>query len=86
MGRHIFLRDLVAAHGDIRQEDATRAVRGGAGGKAAVDLLNEISDALDGFSVGDVLLDDLKTRFFIVNESNFARLAGAERHGLLRIG
>ena len=85
MGRHIFLRDAIAAHGDGIEEDAPRAVRRGAGGVAAVDLLNEIGHALDRLSVGDVFLDDLKIRLFIVNEDGFGGLAGAQRHGLLRI-
>ena len=85
IGRHIFLRDAIAAHGDGIEEDAPRAVRRGAGGVAAVDLLNEIGHALDRLSVGDVFLDDLKIRLFIVNEDGFGGLAGAQRHGLLRI-
>ena len=86
MGRHIFLRDAIAAHGDGIEEDAPHAVRRGAGGVAAVDLLNEIGDALDRLSVGDVLLDNFKTWLFIVNESDLGGLAGAQRHGLLGIG
>ena len=86
MGRHIFLRDAIAAHGDGSEEDAPRAVRGGAGGKAAVDLLNAVGHALDRLSVGDVLLDNFKTGLFIVNESDLGGFAGAQRHGLLGIG
>ena len=42
----------------------------GAGGKAAVDLLDAVGHALDRLSVGDVLLDNFKTGLFIVNESD----------------
>ena len=83
---NIGLRHPIGANGDRIEEDTSVTVGGGRGGVAAVDLLDAVGHALDGFPIGDVLLDDLKTRFFIVNESNFARLAGAERHGLLRIG
>ena len=86
MGRHIFLRDAIAAHGDGSEEDAPRAVRGGAGRKAAVDLLDTVGHALDRLTIGDVLLDNFKTRLFIVNEGNLAGFAGAQRHGLLGIG
>ena len=85
MGRHIFLRDAIAAHGDGSEKDAPRAVRGGAGRKAAVDLLDAVGHALDGLSVGDVLLDNFKTRLFVVNEDDFGGLAGAQRHRLLCI-
>ena len=85
MGRHIFLRDAIAAHGDGSEEDAPRAVRGRGGGVAAVDLLDAEGHALDRLTIGDVLLDNFKTRLFIVNEDDFGGLAGAQRHGLLRI-
>ena len=85
MGRHIFLRDAIAAHGDGIEEDAPCAVCGGAGRKAAVDLLDTVGHALDGLTIGDVLLDNFKTGLFIVNESDLGGFAGAQRHGLLRI-
>ena len=61
-------------------------IGGGAGGKAAVDLLDAVGHALDRLSVGDVLLDNFKTGLFIVNESDLGGFAGAQRHGLLGIG
>ena len=61
-------------------------IGGGAGGKAAVDLLDTVGHALNGFTVDDVFLDDLKTRLFVVNEDDFGGLAGAQRHSLLGIG
>ena len=85
MGRHIFLRDAIATHGDGSEEDAPRAVRGGAGRKATVDLLDTVGHALDRLTIGDVLLDNFKTRLFIVNEDDFGGFAGAERHGLLGV-
>ena len=42
----------------------------GAGRKAAVDLLDTVGHALDGLTIGDVLLDNFKTGLFIVNESD----------------
>ena len=58
----------------------------GAGRKAAVDLLDTVGHALDGLTIGDVLLDNFKTGLFIVNESDLGGFAGAQRHGLLGIG
>ena len=58
----------------------------GAGGEAAVDLLDTVGHALDGLTIGDVLLDNFKTGLFIVNESDLGGFAGAQRHGLLGIG
>ena len=85
MGRHIFLRDAIAAHGDGSEEDAPRAVRGGAGGVTAVDLLNEISDAPDRLSGGDIFLQDLQAGLLIILKAHLGGLAGAERHGLLGV-
>ena len=85
IGRHIFLRDAIAAHGDGIEEDAPRAVRRGAGGVAAVDLLNEIGHALDRLSGGNVFLQNFESRLFIVNEDDFGGLAGAQRYGLLGV-
>ena len=85
MGRHIFLRDAIAAHGDEIEEDAPCAVCGGAGGVAAVDLLDTESDALDRFPVGNVLLDNFKTGLFVVHKGDLGDFSGAQRHGLLRI-
>ena len=85
MGRHIFLRDLVAAHRNIRQEDAPCAVCGGAGGVAAVDLFNEIGHVLDRLFGGNIFLQNLESRLFIVNEDDFGGLAGTQRHGLLGV-
>ena len=85
MGRHIFLRDAIAAHGDGSEEDTPVAVRRGRSGIASVNLFDAIGHTLNGLAVGDVLLDDLKTRLFIVHKGNFACLTGAQCHGLLRI-
>jgi hypothetical protein len=86
MGRNIFLRHFECANRNRVEENAPMVIGGGAGGKAAVDLLDAEGHALDGFSVGDVLLDDLKTRLFVVHKGDLAGLAGAQRHGLLGIG
>ena len=85
IGRHIFLRDAIAAHGDGIEEDAPRAVRRGAGGVAAVDLLNEIGDALDRLSGGNIFLQNFQTGLFVVHKGDLGGFAGAERHGLLRV-
>ena len=85
MGRHIFLRDAIAAHGDGIEEDAPRAVRRGAGEETAVDLLDAVGHALDRLPGGDVFLQNFESRLFVVNEDDFGGLAGAQRHGLLRI-
>ena len=85
MGRHIFLRDAIAAHGDGSEEDAPCAVRGGAGGVAAVDLLNEIGNALDRLPGGDVFLQNFQTGLLVILKAHLAGLAGSERYGLLRI-
>ena len=85
MTGNIDLRDLVATHGDGIEEDAPRAVRRGTGGVAAVDLFNEISDALDRLSGGNIFLQNFESRLFIVNEDDFGGLAGAQRYGLLGV-
>ena len=83
---NIDLRDLVAAHRDAFKENAPMVIGRGAGRKATVDLLDTVGHALDKLSAGDVFLDDLKTRLFIVHKGDLAGLAGAKRHGLLGIG
>ena len=83
---NIDLRDLVAAHRDALKKNAPMVIGGGAGGKAAVDLLDTVGHALDGLTIGDVLLDNFKTGLFIVNERDLGGFAGAQRHGLLGIG
>ena len=83
---NIDLRHLIGANGNRIEEDASVAVSGGRGGVAAVDLLDAVGHALNGFPIGNVLLDDLKSGLFIVNEGDFACLAGAQCYGLLRIG
>ena len=85
MGRHIFLRDAIAAHGDGSEEDAPRAVRGGAGGVTAVDLLDTESDALDRLSGGDVFLQNFQTGLLVILKAHLRGFAGSERYGLLRI-
>ena len=56
MTGNIDLRDLVATHRDAFKKNAPMVIGRGAGGVAAVDLLNEIGDALDRLPGGDVLL------------------------------
>ena len=56
IGGSIDLRDLVAAHRDIRQENTPRAVRGRGGGVAAVDLLNFVGHIGNGFPGGNIFL------------------------------
>ena len=85
IGRYILLRDAIAAHEDIRQEDPTRAVCGGAGGKAAVDLLNEISDAFDRLPVGNVFLQNFQTGLLVILKAHLRGFAGSERYGLLGV-
>ena len=85
MGRHIFLRDAIAAHGDGIEEDAPRAVRGRAGGVAAVDLFNEIGDTFDGFSGGDVFLQNLQTGLLVILKAHLAGFTGTQRYGLLGV-
>ena len=85
MGRYIFLRDAIAAHGDGIEEDAPRAVRRGAGGVAAVDLLNEIGDALDRLPGGDVFLQNFQTGLLVILKAHLAGLAGSERYSLLGV-
>ena len=85
MGRHIFLRDAIAARGNGIEEDAPCAVCGGAGGVAAVDLFNEISDALDRLPGGDVFLQNFQTGLLVILKAHLRGFAGSERYGLLRI-
>lgn len=68
IGGNIDLRDLVAAHRDIRQENTPRAVRGCGGGVAAVDLLNFVGHMGNGFPGGNIFLQDFQTGFYIVGE------------------
>ena len=82
---NIGLRHPIGANGDRIEEDTSVTVGGGRGGVAAVDLLDAVGHALNGFPIGNVLLDDLKARLFVVHKSDFPRLAGAQCHGLLRI-
>ena len=85
MGRHIFLRDLVAAHRDIRQEDAPRAVRRSAGRKAAVDLLDTVGHVLDRLPGGNVFLQNFQTGLLVILKTYLAGLAGAQRYSLLGV-
>ena len=85
MGRHIFLRDAIAAHGDGSEEDAPRAVRGGAGRKAAVDLLDTVGHALDRLSGGNIFLQNFQTRLLVILKAHLGDFAGSERYGLLCI-
>ena len=83
---NIDLRYFECANRNRVEENPPMVIGGGAGRKAAVDLLDAVGHALDRLSVGDVFLDDLKTRLFIVHKGDLAGLAGAQRHGLLGIG
>ena len=85
MTGNIDLRDLECADRDRVEENAAMVIGGGAGGKAAVDLLDTESDALDRFPVGNVLLDNFKTGLFVVHKGDLGDFSGAQRHGLLRI-
>ena len=82
----IDLRYFECANRNRVEENPPVVIGRGAGGKAAVDLLDTVGHALNGFPVGDVLLDNFKTGLFIVNESGLGGFAGAQRHGLLGIG
>ena len=73
----IDLRHFECADRDRVEEDAAMVIGGGAGGKAAVDLLDAVGHALDRLSVGDVLLDDLETWLFVVRKGNFGDFSGA---------
>ena len=85
MGRYIFLRDAIAARGNGIEEDAPCAVCGGAGGVAAVDLFNEISDALNRLSGGDVFLQNFQTGLLVILKAHLRGFAGSERYGLLGV-
>ena len=82
----IDLRYFECANRNRVEENPPMVIGGGAGRKAAVDLLDAVGHALDGLTIGDVLLDNFKTGLFIVNESDLGGFAGAQRHGLLGIG
>ena len=82
----IDLRYFECANRNRVEENPPMVIGGGAGGEVAVDLLDAVGHALDRLSVGDVFLDDLKTRLFIVHKGDLAGLAGTQRHGLLGIG
>ena len=82
----IDLRYFECANRNRVEENPPMVIGRGAGRKATVDLLDTVGHALDGLSVGDVFLDDLKTRLFIVHKGDLAGLAGTQRHGLLGIG
>lgn len=57
----------------------------GAGGKAAVDLLNEIGDAPDRLPGGNVFLQNFQTGLLVILKAHLRGFAGSERYGLLRI-
>ena len=82
----IDLRYFECANRNRVEENPPMVIGRGAGRKAAVDLLDAVGHALDGLTIGDVLLDNFKTGLFIVNESDLGGFAGAQRHGLLGIG
>ena len=85
IGGNIDLRDLVAAHRDIRQENTSRAVRGCGGGVAAVDLLNFVGHMGNGFPGGNVFLQDLQTGFYIVGEGGL-HSTGTSQQGDVLMG
>ena len=86
MAGNIDLRYFECANRNRVEENPPMVIGRGAGRKAAVDLLDTVGHALDGLTIGDVLLDNFKTGLFIVNESDLGGFAGAQRHGLLGIG
>lgn len=57
----------------------------GAGGKAAVDLLNEIGDAPDRLPGGNVFLQNFQTGLLVILKAHLAGLAGAQRYSLLGV-
>ena len=83
---NIDLRYFECANRNRVEENPPMVIGGGAGRKAAVDLLDAVGHALDRLTIGDVLLDNFKAGLFIVNESDLGGFAGAQRHGLLGIG
>ena len=83
---NIDLRYFECANRNRVEENPPMVIGRGAGRKAAVDLLDTVGHALDGLTIGDVLLDNFKTGLFIVNESDLGGFSGAQRHGLLGIG
>ena len=85
MAGDIDLRHPIGANGNRIKENASVTVGRGCGGEATVDLLDTVGHTLERLPIGNVLLDDLKARLFVVHKSDFARLAGAQCHGLLRI-
>ena len=85
MAGNIDLRHLICANRNRIKKNASVTVGRGRGREATVNLLDAVGHTLNGFPIGNVLLDDLKPRLFVVHKSNFARLAGAKRHGLFCI-
>ena len=81
----IDLRHPIGANGNRIKENTSVTVGRGCGGEATVDLLDTVGHTLERLPIGNVLLNDLKARLFVVHKSDFARLAGAQCHGLLRI-
>ncbi len=81
----IDLRYFECANRNRVEENPPMVIGRGAGRKAAVDLLDTVGHALDGLTIGDVLLDNFKTGLFIVNESDLGGFAGAQCHGLLGV-
>ena len=82
---NIDLRYFECANRNRVEENPPMVIGRGAGRKAAVDLLDTVGHALDGLTIGDVLLDNFKTGLFIVNESGLGGFTGAQCHGLLCI-
>ena len=81
----IDLRHPIGANGNRIEEDTSVTVGRGRGGEATVNLFDAVGHAFERLPIGNVLLDDLKARLFVVHKSDFPRLAGAQCHGLLRI-
>ena len=82
---NIDLRYFECANRNRVEENPPMVIGRGAGRKAAVDLLDTESDALDRLSVGNVFLQNFKSGLFVVHKGDLGGFTGAQRHGLLRI-
>ena len=82
---NIDLRHFECADRDGVEEDAAMVIGGGAGGVAAVDLLNEIGDALDRLPGGNVFLQNFQTGLLVILKAHLRGFAWSERYGLLGV-
>ena len=85
MAGDIDLRHPIGANGNGVKENAPVTVGRTRGGEATIDLLDTVGHTLERLPIGNVLLDDLKPRLFVVNEGDLGGFTGAQRHGLLCI-